>query len=235
MKNILFILCIALWGYTCKAQIIKEECITVYDSVRERKIPFAIYYDTSIPRGIVIFNHGYTKNYGGSYKSYKKLNKKIASLGYYVISIQHELPTDELLAMEGNLYLTRMPNWKRGVENISFIRKELMKLKPELPWNNLIIAGHSNGGDMTMLYAREYPEQITKAISLDNRRMPIPRTSKPEIYYLKAYDFPADEGVLPTPEEEKKFDIHIIKFPTIKHNGMGNQELVIECVENILK
>ena len=235
MKNILFILCIALLGSPCKAQTVKEQSVTVYDSLRDRKIPFAIYSDNSIPRGIVIFNHGYGENYGGSYKSYAKLNKRIAALGYYVVSIQHELPTDELLAMEGNLFITRMPNWKRGVENIAFIRNELLKLKPELPWDNLILAGHSNGGDMTMLYAREYPKQITKAISLDNRRMPVPRTSKPEIYYLKAYDYPTDDGVLPTEEEQSKFSIRIVKFPTVKHSGMGDQEPVIECVENILK
>ena len=43
MKNILFILCIALLGSPCKAQTVKEQSVTVYDSLRDRKIPFAIY------------------------------------------------------------------------------------------------------------------------------------------------------------------------------------------------
>lgn len=64
---------------------------------------------------------------------------------------------DPLLAMEGNFMETRMPNWERGVANILFTIQEFKKLKPQLNWNDFILIGHSNGGDMTMLFATRYP------------------------------------------------------------------------------
>lgn len=60
-----------------------------------------------------------------------------------MISIQHELPNDPLLAMEGDFMQTRMPNWERGVANIYFTIQEFKKLKPQLDWDKLILIGHS--------------------------------------------------------------------------------------------
>ncbi|MBB5621242.1 hypothetical protein HDE69_002295 [Pedobacter cryoconitis] len=47
---------------------------------------------------------------------------------------------------------------------------------------------------MSMLFATQHPELVDKVISLDNRRMPFPRVSKPRIYSLRSSDQPADEG-----------------------------------------
>ena len=88
---------------------------------------------------------------------------------------------DPLLAMEGNFMETRMPNWERGVANILFTIQEFKKLKPQLNWNDFILIGHSNGGDMTMLFATRYPQLINKAISMDHRRMIMPRTRNPRL------------------------------------------------------
>ena len=82
-----------------------------------------------------------------------------------MISIQHELPNDLPLAMSGNFMKTRMPNWERGVENILFTIKEFKKFKPKLSWNNITIMGHSNGGDMAMLFAAKHPTMAQKIIS----------------------------------------------------------------------
>lgn len=133
----------------------------------------------------------------------------MAEKGYYVISIQHELSDDPLLAIEGNFMETRMPNWKRGEENILFTIREFKKLKPNLQWEKLCVIGHSNGGDITMLTATNHPELIMKAISMDHRRMIIPRTQKPRIYTLRGCDYDADPGVLPTSEEQQKFRIEL--------------------------
>jgi hypothetical protein len=62
-----------------------------------------------------------------------------------------------------------------------------------------------------------------KIISLDNRRMELPRTSQPKIYSLRSSDQSADEGVLPTVEEQKKFGIKIIKLPNTIHNDMNDR------------
>ncbi|WP_228417862.1 hypothetical protein [Chryseobacterium oranimense] len=75
---------------------------------------------------------------------------------------------------------------------------------------------------MTALFAGKHPELVYKVITMDNRRMYLPRTSLPRIYSLRSNDYPADEGVLPSPEEQKKY--HIIIQPTdINHGHMDNK------------
>lgn len=145
----------------------------------------------------------------------------MASKDYFVVSIQHELPTDELLAMTGKLQETRRPNWERGVQNILFVLEKIKKEYPQLKYNELTLIGHSNGGDMTVLFAHKYPELVSKLISMDNRRMELPRTSSPQIFSLRSNDYSADENVLPSDEEAKKYNI-TIDFTDINHSNMDN-------------
>ena len=176
-----------------------EFTTSLFDSRRNRIVPVAVYRPKkeSARTGVIIFNHGYDGNKNDkSNQSYSYLTRFLAEKGYYVISIQHELSDDPLLAMEGNFMETRMPNWKRGEENILFTIREFKKLKPNLQWEKLCVIGHSNGGDITMLTATNHPELIMKAISMDHRRMIIPRTQKPRIYTLRGCDYDADPGVL---------------------------------------
>ena len=196
-----------------------------FDSTRHRRIPVTIYQPeiVTMQMPIILFNHGYGVNKGDSYKEYSCLTKPLAAKGYYVISIQHELAEDPLLAMEGDFLKTRMPNWERGVENIFFTIEVFKKLKPELDWSRLTVMGHSNGGDMSMLFATKYPELINKAISLDNRRMIMPRTKKPRIYTLRGCDYEADVNVIPSTDEQKKYLISVVKLEDIKHGEMDNK------------
>ena len=190
-----------------------EFTTSLFDSRRNRIVPVAVYRPKkeSARTGVIIFNHGYDGNKNDkSNQSYSYLTRFLAEKGYYVISIQHELSDDPLLAMEGNFMETRMPNWKRGEENILFTIREFKKLKPNLQWEKLCVIGHSNGGDITMLTATNHPELIMKAISMDHRRMIIPRTQKPRIYTLRGCDYDADPGVLPTSEEQQKFRIEVV-------------------------
>jgi len=207
------------------SQIVTEYTIDLYDESRERAIPLAIYSPSQKTKGckIVVMNHGYDFNRGGAYKDYSAICRKLASENYFVISIQHELANDDLLAMDGNLYETRMPNWQKGVKNILYTIVEFKELRPDLEWNNVSLVGHSNGGDMAMLFAKDYPQYIKKSISLDHRRMPIPRTTMPRIYSLRGCDFEADKGVLPSDEEQKKYSIKVIKFDNIKHGDMDDK------------
>ena len=87
--------------------------------------------------------------------------------------------------------------------------------------------GHSNGGDMVILFATEHPELVDKVISLDNRRMPFPRVKSPEIMSLRSSDQPADEGVLPSMVEQQKLGIKVINLKNTKHGEIddsGNED-----------
>lgn len=204
---------------------IKLDTLTLFDQNRNREIPIAIYQPKDAKKSNkipIIFSHGYGENNGSDYlEVYTYLTEFLASEGYFLVSVQHELKTDELLAMEGNLQETRRPNWERGAENILYVLQEIKKNYPQLQYDKLTLIGHSNGGDMTVLFAHKYPKLVNKIISMDNRRMPLPRTSNPQIFTLRSNDYPADENVLPNEEELKKHNI-TVQFTDINHSNMDN-------------
>lgn len=205
-------------------QNFKLDTLTYFDQSRNRKIPIAIYQPRNkkkLNKVPIIFSHGWGENKGGAYFYYSYLTEFLASKGYFVVSIQHELSTDEMLAMEGHLKITRKPNWERGAQNIHYVLSKMKTDFPDLDYQKLALIGHSNGGDMTVLYAHQHPNLVHKIISMDNRRMDLPRTSVPKIYTLRSKDYPADEGVLPTNEEQKSFGM-TVDFTNINHSNMDN-------------
>lgn len=201
-----------------------EFSVCLYDNQRSRPIPVTIYKPSVISDNTkpVIFNHGYDGNKNiNSNETYAYLTRFLSAQGYYVISIQHDLPNDELLSMQEPFMSSRMPFWKKGEANILFTISEFKKLIPDMDWESLILIGHSNGGDMVMLTATEYPSIANRVISLDNRRMIIPRTGHPQIMTLRGCDYPADNGVLPTKEEQDRYNIRVVYLDGISHSDMG--------------
>ncbi|KIO53368.1 alpha/beta hydrolase family protein [Flavobacterium hibernum] len=210
---------------------VKLDTLELFDKSRNRKVPIAIFYpktDFKISnQQIIIFSHGYGENKGGDNMIYSYLTENLASKGYFVISIQHELPTDDLLAMEGDFKVTRKPNWERGTDNILYVLNEYKIIKPELDFKHLTLIGHSNGGDMTALFATKYPKLVYKIITMDNRRMPLPRFNQPKVYTLRSKNYSADEGVLPTEQEQKKYEM-IVQLTPINHSDMDNDATIEE-------
>lgn len=204
---------------------IKRDTLVLFDSVRNRSIPVAYYAPANKPDGagcaLVIVSHGYNENRPGSYLNYAYIGEKLASDGYFVVSIQHELPTDSLIPTAGIPQVVRRPFWDRGADNILFVINYLKKAKPGLQFTHTTLIGHSNGGDMTALFPQKYPGMVQKIITLDNRRMPLPRTRLPRVYSLRSADQPADEGVIPAENEQKENNITIIKLTDVRHNDMG--------------
>lgn len=242
--SLLFIFTSLINQQTLSAQSlysVKLDSVRWFDETRKRVIPVAFYTPETNKRiksqPLIIFSHGYGANEGRANLAYSYLTNHLASEGYFVASIQHELPTDSLLPMTGKPQIVRRSNWERGAENILFVLNELKKTKPDLDYKHVIMMGHSNGGDMTALFAHKYPDVVNKVITLDNRRMALPRTKKPQIYSLRSSDQPADEGVLPTKEEQKQFGITIIKLPDTIHNDMGdnaNERQRKEIIEYVM-
>ena len=222
MKKLIIVFVLLLSALSCFSQIEFSTCL--FDASRNRVIPLAVYqpHKVNSKTKVIIFSHGYDGNKNNkSNQTYAYLTRFLSQKGFYVISIQHELADDPLLAMEGNFMETRMPNWERGVANILFTIQEFKKLKPQLNWNDFILIGHSNGGDMTMLFATRYPQLINKAISMDHRRMIMPRTLNPRLYTLRGCDYDADSGVLPTEKEQEQFRMKVVKLDGITHSNMG--------------
>jgi len=194
---------------------------TLYDSSRNRSIPIAIYSKVQRPNNqkIVIFNVGY----GGTNKDYGYIAYNLCANNYFVVVIQQDLPTDQPIPTTGDIYKLRKPFWDRGVQSVLFVINTMKKRYPDLDYNHLIMMGHSNGADMAMLIANEYPKLAKTIITLDNRRVPFPRASKPKIFSIRSSDQPADTGVIPTVSEQEKYHIKIVK-PDIKHDSMGGYQ-----------
>ena len=204
---------------------VRFDTFRLVDKARQRDIPVAVYRlknKKDHNRKIIIFSHGYSYNRGGANLDYSYLTNFLAEKGYFVISIQHELSTDSLLPLTGNPQVLRRPFWERGADNILFVINDLKRTNPELDFRHITLIGHSNGGDMTALFPQKYPGMVDKIITLDNRRMALPVSNHPKVYSIRSSDQPADEGVLPTIEDQKKFSIKIIKLPNTIHNDMGD-------------
>jgi predicted peptidase len=234
MIQIIYIFLLGLsTSYFAFGQVIKDQSIIpisldtlkLYDQSRQREIPIAIYkptLKTSKKQKIVIFSHGYGQNKGGDYLAYSYLTEFLAAKGFFVVSIQHELSTDSLLPLTGNPQIVRRPFWERGADNILSVINELKKTNPDLDFKHITLVGHSNGGDMTSLFPQKYPNIVKTTIMLDNRRMTFPKSKSVKVYSLRSSDQPADEGVLPTKKETKRYKMKIVKLASTTHNEMDD-------------
>lgn len=195
------------------------EALSLFDASRQRSVPVVVYSDTAQRKGrqtLALISHGY----GATSTSYSFIANHLAAQGYVVASVQHEIPGDPPLPTTGSVYEARKPSWQRGVENLLFVIGALGKSRPGLDTSQVLLIGHSHGGDTSMLFAQEHPERVRAVITLDNRRMPFPRTSRPRLFSIRSSDLPADPGVLPTLAEQAQFGIRIVTLPATVHNDM---------------
>lgn len=121
--------------------------------------------------------------------------------GYAFISIQHDILGDndglETLDPNAAQAIVRKPLWERGMKNIFFVIAELKKQNLELNFNEFIIGGHSNGGDIAKYFANHHPDLVSHVIALDARRCPISPTAKLKVLMFEANDTTTDLGVIP--------------------------------------
>ena len=208
---ILLSLCVLVTvGYfTASKWAIRHETITFYDPARDNR-PVAV--DVAVRRDkemqanagmitlpVAILNHGNTVKF----TEYSFLANVFAARGYLAISIQHDLPTDApMVTKVGELYVGRLPQYQRGVANIRFAVDEMKKVQPNADYDHLTMVGHSNGGDISMYFAKMYPDEIKKVVTLDNLRVPFITDGKFKILSFRSKDpvFKTDPGVVPDEE-----------------------------------
>ncbi|MBF9140492.1 alpha/beta hydrolase [Hymenobacter properus] len=209
----------------------RAEPWVLFDSARQRAVPVVLYLPTGANTRSrlkpAILSHGY----GGQNTAYTFLARTLVAHGYLVASIQHELPTDAPMPTTGEVRVVRRPWWERGAQNIEFVRQALHRRYRRLQANRLLLAGHSNGGDISMLYVAEHPGRVARVISLDNRRVPLPRARRPRVLSLRSSDQVADPGVLPTPAEQRQFGTVILPLPHTIHNDMWDGATEAQKVE----
>src|SRR5262249_58030497 len=98
----------------------------------------------------------------------------LAAWGSLVASIQQDLQSDPpLMTKVGEPYVGRRNVYMRCESNILFVLGELQKRQPNAEYDHLTLVGHSNGGDVSMYVAKQHPDMTSKAITLDNLRVPL--------------------------------------------------------------
>ena len=207
---------------------IRHETITFYDASRDNR---AVAVDITVRRDrelqanagmiklpVAILNHGNTVKF----TEYSFLANVFAARGYIVASIQHDLATDApLVTKVGELYVGRLPQYRRGIANIRFAIDELRKVQPNADYDRVTLVGHSNGGDISMYFARMYPDQIKKVVTLDNLRVPFMTDGKFKTLSFRSKDpvFKPDPGVIPDDGVCEKAGITVVRT-AFRHNDM---------------
>lgn len=218
---------------------------TLYDSSRRRKIALQMYFPADsgtcgrqrICRTAII-----ASGYGVRHTEYSFLAQALSQRGYLVLAPQLQLPSDPVLARSGDLYAQRLPVWQSGVLSLQFIREQMAARFPEYDWQQLLLLGHSNGGDIVSLYAQDASRPLTGLITLDHRRVALPRRADLPILSLRATDFSADPGVLPSTEELLRLPrTRIFQLETARHNDLSDsaspalKRILIQQVQGFLQ
>src|SRR5215203_2658438 len=219
---------VAVAYFTASKWAIRHETIAFHDPDRGNRlvaVNVAVRRDKEmqadaglIKLPVAVLNHGNTVKH----TEYSFLANVFAWRGYLAISPQHDLPTDPpMVTRVGELYVGRLPQIQRGVANIHFAVDEMKKVMPAADYNKLTMVGHSMGGDISMYFAKEYPDQIKKVVTLDNLRVPFMTDGKFKILSFRSKDtqFKPDPGVVPDAEECEKAGITVVDTG-YQHNDM---------------
>ncbi len=218
----------AVGYFTVSKWAIRHETLAFYDASRGNRpveVDVAVRWDREMQANagmiilpVAVLNHGNTVKF----TEYSFLANVFAARGYMVVSIQHDLPTDApMVTKVGELYVGRQPQYLRGIANIRFAIEEMHRVQPNADYDHLTMVGHSNGGDISMYFAKLYPDQIRKIVTLDNLRVPFMTDGRFKILSFRSKDpqFKTDPGVIPPEEVRQKSGIQVVQTG-FQHNDM---------------
>jgi hypothetical protein len=214
--------------FTASKWAIRHETLTFYDATRGNRpvaVDIAVRRDKEMQANagmitlpVAILNHGNTVKF----TEYSFLANVFAARGYIAISIQHDLPTDPpMVTKVGELYVGRQPQYLRGIANIRFAVEEMKKVQPNADYDRLTVVGHSAGADISMYFAKLYPDQVKKVVALDNLRVPFVTGGRFKILSFRSKDpqFTTDPGVIPPEGVREKSGIEVVQT-SFQHNDM---------------
>jgi hypothetical protein len=235
MRRGLIVLCLCMVAvaayFTADKWGIHHATLTFEDILREDRkvtVDIAVRRDREmqsiaemIDLPVAILSHGNTVKH----TEYSFLSNIFASRGYLVISIQHDLETDgPMVTKVGEEYVGRRMHYTRGALNIMYAIEEMKKRYPNADYRQLTLIGHSNGGDMSMFFAKQHPELVRRVVTLDNLRVPFLTDGKVKILSFRSKDpqFRADPGVVPDDETCARVGIKVVRTP-FQHNDLSDR------------
>ena len=195
----------------------------IVDKIRDRVIPVTISEPSNSSTcsehnkcPVAFINAGY----GIAHTDYQFAADIFTAKGYLTIAVAHELKGDPALNRNPPYMATRLENWHRGVVTLKFLVNELSSRYPSYDFSQLTLFGHSNGGDISALYAALYPNQVERIITLDHRRMLLPRNKNIRVLTLRGSDFLADRQVLLNADELTQYPVKQVAIENSRHNDM---------------
>ena len=228
--GVLLSLCVltAAAYFTASKWAIRHETITFRDPSRDNRpvaVDIAVRRDKEMQANadmislpVAILNHGNTVKF----TEYSFLANVFAARGYLAVSIQHDLPSDPpMVTKVGELYVGRLPQYERDIANIRFAIEQMKKVQPNADYDHLTMVGHSMGADVSLYFAKMYPEKIARVVALDNLRVPFMTDGKFKILSFRSKDpvFKPDPGVVPSDEICEKAGITVVQTK-FQHNDM---------------
>ena len=248
--TILLSLCVLVAAayFTASKWAIRHQMLTFTDPARDNRlvaVDIAVRRDKEfqanagmIKLPVAILNHGNTVKF----TEYSFLANLFAARGYLVVSIQHDLPTDApMVTKVGELYVGRQPQYERDIANIRFAIDEMKQVQANADYDHLTMVGHSMGADVSLYFARMYPDQVRKIVTLDNLRVPFMTDGRFKILSFRSNDpvFKPDPGVVPDQDICEKAGITVVRTK-FQHNDMRDtgpeaaKESIQEMVDKFL-
>lgn len=165
--------------------------------------------------------------YGFSGSGYSFVTKHLNGMGYLVAALQDSA---------GGVKLDRNAPVSPQVQamarvasrSISTMISEAAVRYPQFDWQHLLLVGHSLGGDSSAQFAADNPNRVSSLISLDSRRVALPRSAGIHVLTIRASDTTADPGVLPNEEERSRYATCVVHIEGSLHNDMhdaGSEQL----------
>ncbi|MDH5937329.1 alpha/beta hydrolase [Vibrio splendidus] len=201
------------------------QSMVIVDSTRDRSIPIEVVLPQNSDRCTTTEQCNVAFISAGNrvpFTKYSFVGEMLNDRGYMTIYVDHELPSDPPLSKTGDLYKTRIENWTRGAQTLNVLQHELASRFPAYDFNKLTLVGHSNGGDISTWLSNENKNYVSQLITLDHKRVTLPKSESIRVLSIRATEYPTKEGVLPTESEQKQYGSCVVEIPDSKHMDLSD-------------
>jgi pimeloyl-ACP methyl ester carboxylesterase len=157
--------------------------------------------------------------YGLSGSDYTFVTNHLNAMGYLVVALKDSAggrKIDPKLPVSGQVQaLARVAS-----QSVSRAIEETAPRYPQFDWQHLLLVGHSLGGDSSAQFAADNANRVSSLVSLDSRRVALPRSAGIHVLTIRASDTTADPGVLPDEEERIRYGTCVVRIEGSRHNDM---------------
>ena len=134
--------------------------------------------------------------YGMASSEYGFVTRYLNEAGYLVVALR-DTASGVALDRNGRIAEQVQAMARTASQSIAAVVDANAPLYHAFDWRRLLLVGHSLGGDSSAQFAADYPGRVAGLISLDSRRVALPRSADIPVLTVRASDTLADPGVLP--------------------------------------